>query len=29
VIEREDYKTAIKALNLALCVNSGTPVPRG
>ena len=28
VIEREDYKTAIKALNMALCVNSGTPVPR-
>jgi len=28
VIEREDYKTAIKALNLALCVNSGTPVPK-
>ena len=28
VIEREDYKTAIKALNLALCVNSGAPVPR-
>jgi len=27
VIEREDYKTAIKALNMALCVNSGTPVP--
>jgi len=28
VIEREDYKTAVKALNMALCVNSGTPVPR-
>ena len=28
VIEREDYKTAIKALNLALCVNSGAPIPR-
>jgi len=27
VIEREDYKTAIKALNMALCVNSGAPVP--
>ena len=24
VIEREDYKTAVKALNMALCVNSGT-----
>ena len=28
VIEREDYKTAIKALNMALCVNSGAPIPR-
>ncbi|MFN7857981.1 MAG: aspartate kinase [Acidovorax sp.] len=28
VIEREDYKTAIKALNMALCVNSAAPVPR-
>lgn len=28
VIERADYKTAIKALNLALCVNSGAPIPR-
>jgi aspartate kinase len=27
VIERGDYKKAIKALNLTLCVNSGTPVP--
>ncbi len=28
VIERPDYKTAIRALNMALCVNSGAPVPR-
>jgi aspartate kinase len=28
VIEREDYKTAVKALNQVLCVNSGAPVPR-
>ena len=28
VIEREDYKTAVKALNMALCVNSGAPVPK-
>jgi aspartate kinase len=27
VIERGDYKTAIKALNHALCVTPGTPVP--
>ena len=27
VIERGDYKTAIKALNQALCVNLKTPVP--
>lgn len=28
VIERGDYKNAIKALNQALCVNSGAPVPK-
>ena len=28
VIDREDYKAAVKALNLALCVNSGAPVPK-
>jgi aspartate kinase len=27
VIERGDYKTAIKSLNQALCVNLGVPVP--
>ncbi|MEZ5610742.1 MAG: ACT domain-containing protein, partial [Rhodocyclaceae bacterium] len=27
IIEREDYKKAVIALNHSLCVNSGTPVP--
>jgi aspartate kinase len=27
IVEREDYKKSIIALNLSLCVNSGTPVP--
>ena len=28
IIERSDYKKAIIALNHALCVSPGTPVPR-
>ncbi len=28
IIERSDYKKAIVALNQALCVNPGVPVPR-
>ena len=28
VIERGDYKTAVKALNQALCVSPGAPIPR-
>ncbi|PKO55034.1 MAG: aspartate kinase, partial [Betaproteobacteria bacterium HGW-Betaproteobacteria-21] len=27
IVEREDYKKSIIALNHSLCVNSGTPVP--
>ncbi|MBA4257288.1 MAG: aspartate kinase, partial [Polaromonas sp.] len=29
IVEREDYKTAIKALNMALCVNAVSPAPAG
>lgn len=29
IVEREDYKTAIKALNMALCVNAVSPTPAG
>ena len=27
IVEREDYKKSVIALNHSLCVNSGTPVP--